>query len=174
MRRATGRLLKFPSALRRKVGPIGELDPELVARAEAAMTRLSGNFASWMTEEVARLSGARAAIRAEGYTPQTAAALNVRAHEIKSLAATYGFPLAGQIAESLCRLIENEETRMDAPTYLIDAHVDAISAAVRDEVRGDHAVGRALVEALDHQVRAVGAIASYALGDFVSSDLTTS
>jgi len=167
MRRATGRLLRFPSALRRKVGPIGPLDPALIARAEAALNRLSNNFGPWLAEEVKRLAGTRAEVRSLGYDAGTAAALNVRAHEVKSLAATYGFPLVGQIAGSLCRLIENEDTRLAAPLYLIDAHIDAIIAAVRDGVRSDEdAVGRALLEALAQQVRAIAVSDPYALADF--------
>jgi hypothetical protein len=167
MRRATGRLLKFPSALKRKVGPIGPLDEELVSRAEAALSRLSNNFGPWLAEEVTRLAGARANIRSSGYNAETAAALNIRVHEIKSLAATYGFPLVTQIAESLCRLVENEDTRLDAPIYLLDAHIDAIKAAVRDGVRSDDdETGRALLAALDQQVRSFGVTTAYGSADF--------
>jgi hypothetical protein len=171
MRRATGRLLKFPSALKRKVGPIGPLDPDLVARAEAALDRLSNNFGPWLAEEVRRLAGARANIHASGYNAETAAALNIRIHEIKSLAATYGFPLVTQIAQSLCRLVENEDTRLEAPLYLVDAHIDAIKAAVRSGVRSDDdATGRALLDALDQQARTFGVTVSYDSADFVTPE----
>ncbi len=152
-----GRLLKFPSALQRKVGRVGPIDPALVARAEAALERLSVHFSAWLAEEILHLAAVRARVRVSGFTAETAASLNIRIHELKSLGATYGFPLVTQIAESLCRLIEDEDTRLSAPLFLIDAHIDAISAAVRDDVRSDEdPLGRALVEALDERVRAVG------------------
>jgi hypothetical protein len=152
-----GRLFKFPSALQRKVGRVGPVDPVLVARAEAAIERLSVNFGPWLAEEILHLAAVRARVRVSGFNAETAAVLNIRVHELKSLGATYGFPLITQIADSLCRLIEDEDTRLDAPMMLIDAHIDAISAAVRDGVRSDEdPLGRALVEALDERVRAIG------------------
>ena len=59
------------------------------------------------------------------------------------------------IADSLCRLVDEPETRMAAPLYLIDAHIDAIAAAARDNIRDcDHPVGQALTQALNELVRA--------------------
>ena len=152
-----GRLVKFPTALQRKVGRVGPVNPALVARAEAALDRLSVNFGPWLAEEILHLAAVRASVRVSGFNAETAAMLNIRVHELKSLGATYGFPLITQIADSLCRLIENEDTRLAAPLILIDAHIDAISAAVRDDVRSDaDPIGRALVNALDERVRAFG------------------
>lgn len=147
----------FPNALQRKVGGrMGPVDPALVARADAALDRLSHNFDAWLSEEVLYLAAVRAWIRVVGFNAQTAADLNLRTHELKGLAATYGFPLITQIAASLCRLIEDEDTRLSAPIRLIDAHIDAISAAARDGVRSDRdPIGRALIVALDDCVREV-------------------
>lgn len=157
MRPEPGRLVKFPTALQRKVGRVGPVDPVLVARAEAALERLSVNFGPWLAEEILHLAAVRASVRVSGFNAETAASLNIRVHELKSLGATYGFPLVTQIADSLCRLIEDEGTRLAAPLFLIDAHIDAISAAVRDDVRSDaDPMGRALVDALDERVRAIG------------------
>ena len=41
-------------------------------------------------------------IRAEGLTPETAENLYFRAHDLKGLGATYGYPLVTRIAGSLC------------------------------------------------------------------------
>jgi hypothetical protein len=66
-------------------------------------------------------------------------------------------PLITQIADPLCRLIEDEKTRLAAPLFLVDAHIDAIAVAVRDRVRSDDdPIGRALVSALDERVREFG------------------
>lgn len=152
-----GRLFKFPSALQRKVGRVGPIDPALVARPEAALDRLSVNFGPWLAEEVLHLAAVRARVRISGFNAKTAATLNIQVHELKGLGATYGFPLITQIADSLCRLIEDEKTRLAAPLFLIDAHIDAIAAAVRDGLRSDDdPIGRALVSGLDERVREFG------------------
>ena len=126
------------------------LDADSIARAEAALKSLSGQFAQWMQDELTKLDAARAEIRAKGLTPETAEGLYMRAHDLKGLGATYEFPLVTRIAASLCRLIDDPATRMTAPMPLVDAHIDAIKAAVRDDIKTDeHPVGRVLANELE-------------------------
>jgi hypothetical protein len=144
------------NALRMKVGG-GRLsfDADAVARAEAALKSLSGQFAQWMQDELDKLDAARAAVREKGMTDQTAETLYMRAHDLKGLGTTYEFPLVTRIAASLCKLIDNPATRTSAPLSLVDAHIDAIKAAVRDDIKTeDHPVGRILAEELEANARA--------------------
>jgi hypothetical protein len=128
----------------------------MVARAEAALRKLSVHFADWLAEEIDLLEQARARVRRDGFNAETAEALNLRAHELKSLGATYGFAVVTDIAGSLCRLLDEPDTRTAAPLYLIDAHIDAIAAAVRDNIRTRlDPIGQALVGELDGLVRKV-------------------
>jgi hypothetical protein len=152
---ATAQVFRPPNTLMVKLGGrIGPIDPAMLAGAEAALNRLSAYFGPWLAEEILHLVAARAGIRADGYNASTAEQLSLRAHEVKSLGATYGFPLITYVAASLCKLIEDPANRLDAPLYLVDAHIDAIAAAARDGVRDlDHPTGRALVGALNDCVR---------------------
>lgn len=145
-----------PPALHHKIGRVGRVSPAMVARAEAALRKLSVHYADWLAEEIDLLEQARSRVRREGFTADAADELNVRAHEMKSLGATYGFPVVTDIAASLCRLLDEPEMRRSAPLYLIDAHIDAIIAAVRDNVRSRlDPIGQALVGELDSLVRKV-------------------
>jgi hypothetical protein len=144
------------TALRDKVGgrAMG-LDPAMLARAEAALKSLSGQFSQWLDEEIVKLDAARADIQAKGLSAQTSEALYMRAHDLKGLGGTYEFPIITRLAGSLCKLLDDETKRATAPLYLVDAHINAIKAAVRDNVRDDsNPVGRALAEALETKVRA--------------------
>ena len=88
-------------------------------------------------------------------TPETTETLYMRAHDLKGLGATYEFPLVTRIAASLCKLIDNPDTRTTAPLYLVDAHIDAIKAAVRDGIKTDeHPVGKVLAEELEAKTSA--------------------
>ncbi len=149
-------VIPAPNALRLKVGGGRfSLDADAVARAEAALKSLSGQFSQWMQDELTKLDAARAAIRASGMTPQTAETLYMRAHDLKGLGATYEYPLVTRIAASLCKLIDNPDTRATAPLALVDAHIDAIKAVVRDEIKSEeHPVGQALSEELEAGTRA--------------------
>ena len=135
-------------------GRLGGIDPVALAKAEAALIGLADNFDQWMQDELSKLDAARARIATEGYTAETAETLYFRAHDLKGLGATYGYPIVTQIAASLCRLIDEPATRMKAPLFLLDAHVDAIKAAVRGNIReADHAVAKSLLEELDRRVK---------------------
>ena len=154
----SGQVIQVPNTLRLKVGGrFGAIDPAAIAKAEAALKSLSGNFAQWLNDEVIKLEGARQRVKSEGMTPETMEFLYLRAHDLKGLGTTYEFPLITRIGGSLCRLIDDKDKRMQAPIALIDAHIDAIKAAVRDDIKTDeHPVGKILIEALEAKVRETG------------------
>lgn len=147
-----------PPNLRLKVGGrFGALDPAAIAKAEAALKSLSGNFAQWLADEIMKLDAAREQIRDRGVAADTMETLYLRAHDLKGLGATYEFPLVSRIGASLCRLIDDREKRLSVSLPLVDAHIDAIKTAVRDGVRtADHPVGRVVVEELERRVAATG------------------
>lgn len=153
-----GQMIQAPNALRLKVGGrLGAIDPSAIAKAEAALKSLSGNFAQWLQDEVTKLEGARQRVRAEGNNSETMESLYLRAHDLKGLGATYEFPLITRIAGSLCRLIDDKDKRSGAPMPLIDAHIDAIKAAIRDNIKtDDHPVGKILVTELERRVTETG------------------
>lgn len=103
-----------------------------IARAEEALAALSGEFASWMAIECERVATAHAAMREHGINAATRDELFRAAHDIKGDAATFGFPAAATIAESLCRIIEHAPDLADVPDDLIEHHVNAIQAIVRE------------------------------------------
>lgn len=154
----TGQVIQVPNTLRLKVGGrFGALDPSAIAKAEAALKSLSSNFAQWLNDEVTKLEAARQRVKSEGMTPETMEFLYLRAHDLKGLGTTYEYPLITRIGASLCRLIDDKDKRMQAPIALIDAHIDAIKAAVRDEIKTDeHPVGKALIQALEARVTETG------------------
>jgi hypothetical protein len=145
-----------PPSLRLKVGGrFGAIDPSAIAKAEAALKSLSGNFAQWLSEEVVKLDASRARVRDEGVSAETMETLYLRAHDLKGLGTTYEFPLITRIGASLCRLIDDKDKRLTVSLALVDAHIDAIKAAVRDDIKtDDHPVGRILIEELERKVAA--------------------
>ena len=108
-----------------------------LVRAEAALAQLSGEFGDWMTVECDRLDTARRAVREHGFSKDTFEELFHAAHDVKGDAATFGFPLAAGAAESLCRVLEHSPDRARIPIELVDQHVDAVRAIVREYARPD-------------------------------------
>ena len=137
-------VIRPPNRLQGAVGhAIDGDDP--VARAEAALAQLSSEFSSWMDDECERLDRTRRNVRQNGMTALPREALFRSAHDIKGQAATLGFPLVAAVAESLCRLIEETHDPACIPLDLVDQHVDAVRAIIREH-------GRAHAEAVAAQL----------------------
>lgn len=156
----SGQVIPPSNNLRLKVGGgrIGGVDPAAIAKAEAALKSLSGNFSQWLQDEINKLDASRHEVKVQGLTHETMENLYLRAHDLKGLGTTYGYQLITRIAASLCRLIDEKDKRLGAPMPLVDAHIDAIKASVREDMKSDaHPVGGMLVQELERQVRATGA-----------------
>jgi HPt (histidine-containing phosphotransfer) domain-containing protein len=144
-----------PNVLKAKVGgALPALDQAAIARAEAALAKMSGQFAEWIKEELQRLLEAWAAYEKAPGAPDARSELHRRAHDLKGLAPTYGYPLVGRICGSLCKLTGDEHGEIRAPDKLLKAHVDATKAAVLGKIMGaDHPVGLQLCAELEAQTR---------------------
>jgi hypothetical protein len=92
-----GQMIPVSNTLRLKVGPgLAGIDPVALAKAEAAMKGLADTFDGWMQNELTKLDAVRERIRVEGYNADTAESLYFRAHDLKGLGATYGYPLGDE------------------------------------------------------------------------------
>jgi chemotaxis protein histidine kinase CheA len=143
-----------PNRLRSAVSMVGKAGPaeDPVARAEQALAELANEFPVWMGEECERLNVARSNAKANGFNKATRDGLFHAAHDIKGEAVTFGFPWVAALADSLCRLIDHTPDINRIPLTLIDQHVDAIRAIVRESGRPDVA---GLADALSRKLRAV-------------------
>ncbi len=150
----SAQVIRPPNTLRMKVGGgFGAIDAKAIAKAEEALAAMSSQFGQWLQDEIVKMDQAQADIRAQGYTTATAEALYFRAHDMKGLGTTYQYPLVTRLAASLCRMMDDPEKRMRAPMLLVDAHIDAIRAVVRDGIQTDeHPTGRVLAETLEARV----------------------
>lgn len=135
---ATHHVITQPNPLRKVLRRVEEKDmDDPIARAEQALADLSGEFTSWMTTEVNRLSAAYVAIRNDGFTKERRDELFHAAHDIKGDAATFGFPAAAGVAESLCRVIEHAPDLERVPAELFTHHINAILAIVHENTKLD-------------------------------------
>ena len=134
-------------------GRLGAIDPSAIAKAEAALKSLSGNFAQWLSDEIAKLDAARGRVRDEGVNAETMEGLYLRVHDLKGLGATYEFPLITNIGASLCRLIDDKDKRLTVDMAVVDAHIEAIKTAVREDIKTEEQPqGRQMLEELERKV----------------------
>ena len=146
-----------PNFLKAKVGgALPALDQKAIARAEAALENMSAQFAEWINEELARLLEAWGAYERAPGTPASRNELHRRAHDLKGLAPTYGYPLVGRMCASLCKLTGDEHGNLNPSDKLLKAHVDAVKAAVTSKIMGaEHPVGLALAAELEARTKAL-------------------
>ncbi len=141
-----------PSDLRKKVKQRapkpGDKDP--VAEAEAALARMATSFDDWMSEETQRLAELWTAADLTDFEIETRDAFYRAAHDIKGQAATMGFPMAGRIAGSLCRLLDGIDEVERLPRELVRQHVQSVRAIIAENAR-EHTseTARLLAERLD-------------------------
>jgi hypothetical protein len=138
--------------LARAISMTSHRDDDPVARAEEALAQLSGEFGEWIAQECDRLDRARHAVKQKGFDKKNRDELFLAAHDIKGDAPTFGFPLAAPAAESLCRVLEHSPDPQRVPLSLIDQHVDAVRAIVREYGRPDIAD---IATALNAKLRSV-------------------
>lgn len=112
----------------------GDIAMDVVARAEAALSEIRHEFRAWMNAECEALETARNALRSDAEKGLVLREISHAAHEIKGHAAVLGFPLAGRIAGLLCRLLTHAPNPELVPAAVIDSHVDAVCAVVRENV----------------------------------------
>ena len=134
-------------------------DPSALKRADDAMKAMGGSFEQWLDDDIRKLQIARVAAQNAGWSDVALDALFSAAHDVKGMGGSYGFPLATQLAASLCRLIETDAGKAAARANprLVLAHVDALRAAVRDRIAtAEHPIGAALIAALEAEVEQLG------------------
>src|ERR1700761_8284559 len=135
---ATHHVITQPNPLRKVLRRVEEMDlDDPIGRAEQALAGLAGEFKNWMATEVNRLSSAYVAIRNDGFTKERRDELFHAAHDIKGDAATFGFPAAADVAESLCRVIEHAPDLERVPAELFTHHINAILAIVHENTKLD-------------------------------------
>jgi len=110
-------------------------DPDPLIDAEQALEELSAQFGSWMDDECRALEEARQLVRRRGLTDDARPALFRAAHDIKGHGTTFGYPMASDIADSLCRTIEHAADASRIPLTFIDQCVDAVRAIIREHDR---------------------------------------
>jgi chemotaxis protein histidine kinase CheA len=145
-------VMRPPHTLKNKARVLSEAEAARfnpVGEAETALEKLSVNFQKWLDDQIAVLREAHEDGVASGFSEDSTRALFRAAHDLRGQAATLGYPLAGEIAGSLCHLFDHIPAGGQVPRDLVRLHVDAVRAVVAEKASDEnHATGRSLVDSL--------------------------
>jgi chemotaxis protein histidine kinase CheA len=133
-------------------------DDDALARVDSALESMSGSFKEWLNDEIERLHQTRLGARASTWSPDALSAMASAAHDLKGVAGMYGYPIITQFAASLYRLLDAEEGRIaNAEHTLVEAHIDAIRVAARDDIATEaNPVGRQVLAVLRQRIDDLG------------------
>ncbi|MEM6625981.1 MAG: hypothetical protein AAGB25_02440 [Pseudomonadota bacterium] len=142
-----------PNALKAKIGgALSPIDRNAIAKAERALADLSNQFQDWMEDEIDKIEAAWSNYEAAADKVDAVSHVYGCAHDIKGLAPTYEYPFVSRVASSLCNLTSDELDRKTCPPGLMKAHVDAMRAAVKSQIKElDHPVGSMLLAELEER-----------------------
>lgn len=112
--------------------------PDALARAEAALTRLSDDYLAWAEADANAMRGCLAEIQSHPTDLADALWRLFRiAHDMKGQATTFGYPLVTEIGTRLCRLIEAAPDPGPDHLHAIALHVAAMAEVVEGRLSGD-------------------------------------
>lgn len=145
-------IIEAPRGLQAKAPVLNGRDADKfnpIGAAEDALEQLSVHFDDWLREQIRVLREAHAAGVAAEFSPASIHEIFRAAHDLRGHAATLGYPLAGEIAGSLCHLFDYMPPGADGARELVRLHVEAIRAVVAEKASDkDHKVGKPLAESL--------------------------
>lgn len=149
------RFVRVPSIAERKLGsdyvaPM-RLDPRVLEQMQTTIRELETQYADALKSQVAMLQVlVEPACKGDADARHRLYAL---AHDMRGLAGTFGHPVIGQFADSLCRYIEQSQSEDWASGTVVTFHVDAIRDALENP-RTDPAVTMETLNALERLIGA--------------------
>ncbi len=149
-------IFNLPNRLREKVMGLGKggpmvIDPEILKAAEQQLDRMETDYSDWVRGTLKQLVDAYD----KGITDERArvamvAQINRISHDLRGQGTTFGYPLITVFGNSLYDCTVKIERVPDKLLEFIRAHIDGITAVIRDRIKGSGgAIGTELVESLE-------------------------
>ncbi len=155
---------EFSNRLAGKVGgqPTGELpklDVEVLNKVQEKIQEMSGDYSTWVVDEIRKLDEALHKVREPGANLRVLIArINRGAHEMRGQGGIFGYPLITEFSKSLFLTTnKNMQAISDNEYELLKAHIDAIKVVIAEKVEGDGGeTGRALLAGIAAAIKKYG------------------
>lgn len=122
---------------RNGTGPVS-IDPDILQRAEAAVETLQSDYAGWAQQDIDGLRGAVAIARSDPAKADAAIAdIYKRALDMKGQGGGFGYDLITAAGGLLTTFMEGRTQFSERDFLIVDAHIDALQAVVRSDIKGD-------------------------------------
>ena len=134
-------------------GPV-KIDPNILRQAEQAVEELQDDYAGWAQKDIDEL---REALLSAQNDPealdQAISEIYKRALDLKGQGGGFGYNLITSIGDLLTKFMEARDAVSNRDFAIICAHIDAMQAVVREEIKGDGGkIGMQIVDGLSELV----------------------
>jgi len=156
---------EFTNRLSGKVGGLAQgaelpkIDPEVMEEIENRINAMSGDYSTWVADEIAKLSANLAKLREPGANVRAIMSyINSSALDMRSQGGLFGYPLVTEVSKSLFHYTnKNVAALSDNEFELLKAHVDAIKVVIAQKIGGNGGeMGEALLASLQAAIKKFG------------------
>ncbi len=154
---STVRFVQPPHQISERVSGGGDISDKMLARADAAVKRLSDQFTDLALNEIGKLDMLLKEAQANpDKRPDIVRNIFMVVHDLRGQGATFDYPLLTRIGSSLCTFTEKLEGSSDKELQVIGVHVDALKAVMTHKISGDGGpVGREIAKGLEIAVQKI-------------------
>lgn len=134
-------------------GPV-KIDPNVLRQAEQAVAELQDDYTSWAQKDI---DGLREAVLSARQNPAALDAaipeIYKRALDLKGQGGGFGYDLITSIGDLLTKFMEARQKIGARDFAIISAHIDAMQAVIREDIKGDGGrIGLQVVDGLSELV----------------------
>lgn len=153
--KADVQIITPPNTLKHKVTGSGGPTPDMLAKAEAAISQMSEDYPNWALADVDRLDAmVKEARPADANGKEVLGEAFKLAHDMRGQGGSFGYPLMTRIANSFCRFVEALDGVDKGALDICEAHLKSMRAVLQNRVKGDGgAIGAQIADGLETAVR---------------------
>ena len=132
-------VIKSPNNLKSKVKVDGPkaVDQMVLARAEAVITDLAGEYLEWVEGDLAKIQKACDSLVAAPTSKEPLELIYQISHGIKGQGGSFGYQLMTVLGDKLCLYIEKLEDVGAREADVIRLHIDGMRLVISKRIEGD-------------------------------------
>ena len=148
MRDAVMRDLR-PMGVHSRGGPT----PEMLAKANATIDKMTQDFPNWASKDVDKLDALLAQVASGDADPAMIKDVYKLAHDMRGQGGSFGYPVVTGVAGSFCKFVNSLDEIDQGAIEILQAHVKALRAVLQNKIAGDGGpVGAKIQDGLDRAV----------------------
>lgn len=143
-----------PNTVRQKVTGSGGPTPEMLAKADAAIKKMTEDYPSWAINEVDRLGELiQSEADDQSRDQERLKEAYKLSHDMRGQGGSFGYPMITGVAGSFCNFVNSLDAIDGKAVDILQAHVKAMRAVLQNRIAGDGGpIGAKILDGLNKAV----------------------